>query len=111
MFSELHERWCAFKAYAPGHRFQTIHEHQADAPAWVKPVVVAGAVLSFGIGVALSILPGPAIVFFAVAGALAAMESAWIARALDRAELWFRKRVSRYRRRRERRAKSRSRCE
>jgi hypothetical protein len=59
-------------------------------------VLIAGAGLSFAIGVVLAVIPGPAIVFFALAGALAAAVSAWVARVLDRAEVLGRRLISRF---------------
>jgi hypothetical protein len=84
--AQLRSKWRAFRALPPGERFQTIHRQQARAPVWVKGLMIAGAVIALGIGVVLSVMPGPAIVFFAVAGVLAAVESRSVARALDRGE-------------------------
>jgi hypothetical protein len=86
LLSKLRSEWRAFKALPPGERFQTIHQQQARAPVWVKGLMVAGAVIALGIGVVLTVMPGPAIVFFGLAAALAAIESRWVARALDRGE-------------------------
>lgn len=100
MLAKLKKRWREFKAFPVGRRFQTVHERQADAPAWVKPLVIGGAVLSFAIGVVLAVIPGPAFVFFGLTGALVAIESAWAAKKLDRAEVATRKLIARFRRRR-----------
>jgi hypothetical protein len=104
VLSKLRGKWREFKAYPVGKRFQTVNERQADAPAWVKPVVIAGAVVSFAIGVLLSIMPGPAFVFYGLTGALLAIESAWVARKLDRGEVAARKLITRFKRWRSRRA-------
>lgn len=87
VLTKLKAKWRELKSYPIGKRFQTVHERQKGAPAWVRPAVIAGAVVAFGIGVLLSILPGPAFVFYGIAAALAAMESAWAARFLDRVEV------------------------
>jgi hypothetical protein len=100
MFSKLKKNWRAFKLSPVGRRFQIVHERQAHRPAWVKALMINGAFAAFGVGVVLTVLPGPAVVFFAVAGALAAAESAWVARNLDRAEVAVRKRIARLRHRR-----------
>jgi hypothetical protein len=100
VISKLKKKWRGFKASPAGKRFQTVHDQQADAPAWVKPLMIAGAVIAFGIGVVLTVVPGPAVVFFALAGALAATESAWVARGLDRGEVVARRLVARIRGRR-----------
>ena len=99
MLAKLKKKWREVKALPPGKRFQTVHRRQSGAPAWVKPVVFAGALIAFAIGVLLTILPGPAVVFYALAGALAAIESAWVARRLDRGEVALRALVTRVRKR------------
>jgi hypothetical protein len=91
MLAKLKRKLRELKALPPGERFQTVNEQQSGGPAWVRPVVIAGAVIAFGIGILLSVLPGPAFVFYALAGALAAIESKWVARTLDRGELALRK--------------------
>jgi hypothetical protein len=103
VLAKLKTKWRELKSYPPGKRFQTVYEKQKDAPAWVKPVVIAGAIVAFGIGVLLSIMPGPAFVFYGLAGALLATESAWAARQLDRAELAARRLHTRWKRWRSRR--------
>lgn len=100
MLRKLKSRWRAFKALAPGKRFQTIHEQQASAPIWVKVLMIAGSVVALGIGVLLTVMPGPAFVFFGLAGALAAIESTWVARGLDRGELFVRELIARRKHRR-----------
>jgi len=59
-------------------------------------VVILGAVISLGIAVLLSVLPGPAFVFYGLAAALLAIESLWVASALDRGELALRRRLTRF---------------
>jgi hypothetical protein len=99
VLSRLKDKWRTFKAYRAGTRFQTIHRQQAGASAWVKAATIGGAVIAFAVGIVLTVLPGPAVVFFALAGALAAVLSKRVARALDHAELWVRRVVKRLRRR------------
>jgi hypothetical protein len=99
MFERLHKEWSRFKAYPAGERFARVHERQKGAPAWVRPAMLIGAVVAFAIGVPLAVLPGPAVLFFAISGALLAAQSAWVARQLDRAEVALRKLVKRFRRR------------
>jgi hypothetical protein len=81
-----------------GKRFQTLHTQQKDAPVWAKALMVFGAVLALAIGVLLTVLPGPAILFYALAAAFAGIQSAWIARALDRAEVAVRTQLARLQR-------------
>ena len=62
--------------------------------------MIGGAVLCLAIGIVLTFIPGPAFVFFGLAGALLSIESRWIARVLDRAEVSARKLLARWRRQR-----------
>jgi hypothetical protein len=52
-----------FKALPVGSRFQALHEQQARASVWMNGLVIAGAVVAFGVDVLLTVLPRPAIVF------------------------------------------------
>jgi hypothetical protein len=99
MLSRLRKEWRTFKAYPAGERFARVHEKQKGAPPWVRPAMFVGAAVSFAIGVLLAVLPGPAVLFFAITGGLLAAQSAWIARQLDRAEVALRKLVKHFRRR------------
>jgi hypothetical protein len=84
---KLQRRWRAFRALPAGKRFQRFHEQQKNAPAWVKPLAIVGALASLVIGVVLVFIPGPAFVFFGFAGALLATQSAFVAHGLDRGEV------------------------
>lgn len=99
MLSRLREEWQRFRAYPAGERFARVHEQQKGAPAWVRPAMLIGAVVSFAIGVPLAVLPGPAVLFFAISAGLLAAQSAWVARQLDRAEVALRRLLKRFRRR------------
>lgn len=48
------------------------------------------AAVAFVIGVVLVFIPGPAIVFFVIAGSLLAAESLMLAKTLDHLEIWIR---------------------
>ena len=99
MLAKLRKRWRHFKALPVGKRFQKLHREQRDAPAWVKPVLIAAAIVSLAVGVVLLFIPGPAFVFLGLAGALLAVSSARVARTLDRAEVGARGLMVRLRRR------------
>lgn len=85
--SSLKRRWRAFAALPIGQRFETFHEAQRDAPAWVMPLLIVGALASLAIGVVLVFIRGPAFVFFGLAGAMLATQSRHVARLLDRGEV------------------------
>jgi hypothetical protein len=99
----LKTRWKRFRKLSPGERFQSIHRQQKNRSPVVKAAFLGIAVLSFAAGVVLTFIPGPAVLFFALAGALLATQSLWVARRLDQGEVWVRSAfasVRRWRRRR-----------
>lgn len=78
----------------PGHRFRK-HYDAAHRPG--NELSVLHRILRFVIalvavivGIVLTFMPGPAVLFFALAGALLASESRWLAGALDLTELKLR---------------------
>lgn len=97
--AKAHWRW--FKSLPPGERFEKEHDRHERASQGRSPLFKAIypllAVLSLAIGVVLAFIPGPAFVFFGLAGALMAMQSRAIARFLDRGELRARALHARYR--------------
>jgi hypothetical protein len=87
----------------PGERFMEFHRRmRTDSPSWMHPLYLGAAIVSFAIGVVLAFVPGPAILFFALAAALVATQSIWLARELDRAEMKVREWIDSHRRPRER---------
>jgi hypothetical protein len=108
MLARLKEHWKAFKRLEPGTRFQTHYRQHRQSEAGKSPVrrvlyALAG-VVAFAVGVVLVFIPGPAFVFFLIAGGLVATQSLAVARAFDWCELRgraavkaIRKRVSRQR--------------
>jgi uncharacterized protein (TIGR02611 family) len=83
------EHWRDLKRGRPGRRFQDRYErarHDERRSGLVQrfALIVVGLVCIV-IGLVLSVMPGPAILFFFVAGGLLATESRWIARVMD----WF----------------------
>lgn len=91
MFDRLHTQWRQLKASRPGHRFRDRYErnrHSHDKLKLVWRVVrVALAAVLTAIGVLLVFIPGPAILFFALAGALLATDSLPLAKVLDWTEV------------------------
>src|SRR5690242_10487401 len=74
--------------HAPaGERFQRWHrKKERTARPWARPLYLVGAVVCLAIGVVLAVMPGPAVLFFALAGGLLAAQSATVARFLDATE-------------------------
>lgn len=79
------------KRHEPGERFGAFYREQHHQPVWVKVVLFALAFVAFAIGVVLAFIPGPAVVFFALSLALLSVQSRFVARMLDRAEVRGRK--------------------
>ena len=90
----LKKQWQALRRLPPGERFQTrYHEEQRSRlgrSRWKQALSLILVPLSLGIGVVLMFIPGPAILFFLIAGALLSSHVLWVARALDWAELRLR---------------------
>ena len=90
----LRDNWDDLHHSRPGHRFQDHYAHAARSrgrDAWIfRAGKIAVAVVLVLIGIAEMVFPGPAIAFFAVAGALLATESRTVARLMDWAELRLR---------------------
>ena len=103
MLSRLKHRWSAFKRLEPGQRFQTEYRRHRESEAGKslahRVLYLVLGVVALAVGVVLAFIPGPAIVFFLLAGALFAMQSLWVARALDWTELRTRALVKAMRRR------------
>jgi len=55
---------------------------------WARALTLLGVVVCLVIGVILAFIPGPAVLFFALAAALTATQSRWLACKLDRAEIY-----------------------
>ena len=87
MIDELKKPWRVFRDAKPGKRFEKLHDARSDSP---PPIVsyAAGAVLLAG-GVVLLLIPGPGLFLIAFGGALIARQSLWLAKRLDRFELFF----------------------
>ena len=80
-----------------GRRFQDRYEAAREARkdgSWRRRAVrvfrLLVALVAFVIGVFLMVLPGPAILFFLIAGGLLAAESIYVARLLDWSEVKLR---------------------
>lgn len=90
----LKRDWRSVRQGRPGHRFVDHYERSVrsrDRRGNLARVIgFSVALLAFGIGVVLSVIPGPAIPFFLIAGALLAGEFRFAARFMDWLELRLR---------------------
>lgn len=90
----LKSKWQGLKKGAPGERFQAAYAHarrrRQTTPLWQRAVQFGLAMVALALGVIFAVIPGPAVVFFALAGALLATESRAVAIALDWIELRLR---------------------
>jgi hypothetical protein len=105
MLERIKSKWAQLKRYPPGQRFEKFRRAEQGKPHQVRVLYVGLAVLSLIIGVVLVFIPGPAVLFFALAGALLATQSLWVARKLDRLELNARSVAASFRRWRRKRAR------
>jgi hypothetical protein len=91
MNSTVRQQWRQFKRARPGHRFEMRYEHhQRTGGTHAAPrrlLLWLAAVASTVIGVVLIFVPGPAVLFFLIAGGLLATESRALARCMDQIEL------------------------
>lgn len=91
MPTTFHRKWHLLPAGRPGERFRSrYHEHQRSRRgrglgAMVLRFVLAGVCVA--IGFILVFIPGPAVVFFLIAGALLATDWLAVARLLDWGEV------------------------
>jgi len=94
----------ALRRSRPGRRFQDHYERtrrgRDGRSAWARIVRLTLATVAFAIGLVLTVLPGPAVLFFLVAGTLVAADSLAVARFLDRGELSLRAAWDRFRKKR-----------
>jgi len=100
------KHWHDLRCSRAGRRFQVFYEaHATHRLGWARCLTLFAALVSFVIGVVLAFIPGPAVVFFALTAALLSTQSRWLARKLDRSELYVHALWRKHRRRRrERRA-------
>jgi hypothetical protein len=88
---QLRKHWRELQRGRPGHRFQSRYERarrtQNRGGAGKRIALIVLALVFLAIGAVLSVIPGPAIPFFFVAGGLLAAESRPVARFMDGCEV------------------------
>jgi hypothetical protein len=91
---KLKRQWEVLKRGKPGRRFveryQAAQRKENRATLATRIVRFGIAAVAIGLGVVFAVIPGPAIVFFALAGALLASESRGVARFFDWCEVKIR---------------------
>lgn len=98
------KKWHFIPRGKPGQRFRDRYHRQHRArqsrPVALIPMLIRLflALLAFLVGVVLVFIPGPAVVFFFLAGGLLATDWLSVARLLDWSEVHLRKLASRMRR-------------
>jgi uncharacterized membrane protein YbaN (DUF454 family) len=88
---QFREHWRDLCRGRPGRRFQARYERSKQEEARSHPVkrilLICLAIVFLAIAIVLMVMPGPAFVFFILAGALIATESKGVARFMDWAEV------------------------
>jgi hypothetical protein len=91
---QFREHWRDLQRGRPGRRFQARYERSKQENGRSGPakriLLICLAVVFLAIAVVLMVMPGPAFVFFILAGALIATESKAVARVMDWAEVRIR---------------------
>ncbi len=91
---KLKRQWEVLKRGKPGRRFaeryQAAQRKENRATLATRIVRFAIATVAIALGLVFAVIPGPAILFFAIAGALLASESRGVARFLDWCEVKIR---------------------
>src|SRR5258708_7411636 len=94
MPATLKGQWHGLRRSPPRRRFQdhyaSAQQERARSPAWRRALRIGVAFAMMLTGLIFVFIPGPAILFFAVASALFAAEWLGFARGLDWIELRFR---------------------
>lgn len=95
MFTHLKQHWSQLRHAPPGERFErryrASHGQGSRRSILRRVLLVVLAVALTAVGIVLMFIPGPAILFFFLAGAIFAEESRWVARLLDRLEVRLRR--------------------
>jgi hypothetical protein len=78
VFTRIKQTLQRLKKHEPGERFGAFYREQKDKPLGVKIAFFVLAFVSFGIGVVLAFIPGPAVLFFALTGALLSTQSRFV---------------------------------
>ncbi|MEJ1974350.1 MAG: hypothetical protein WDM96_18390 [Lacunisphaera sp.] len=94
MNTTLARQWRSLSSGTPGRRFRDrYHRNQRDKNQhWLGRVLrVVFAAAAFTAGIVLTVIPGPATPLFFISGALIAADWLWMARVMDRLEVWLRK--------------------
>jgi hypothetical protein len=100
-FFSVRDYWRELRRGRPGERFMARYEHARAAVKQRGPaqriVMFVLAFVFLAIGVVLTFIPGPAVLFFFLAGGLLATESRFVARFMDSTEVLLRRAVKRIR--------------
>ena len=89
------KNWRELRGGRPGHRFTDRYRRAQESKnrngTVGRIILIAVAVLCVAVGLVLTVIPGPAFVFFILAGGILATESRVVARFMDACEVFIRK--------------------
>ncbi|HNR91446.1 MAG TPA: PGPGW domain-containing protein [Dokdonella sp.] len=102
MFPSLKQQWHGFTSRPAGRRFQMRWRAQRERPRGLlrKLVLIGLGVALLLAGTAMLVLPGPGVLVMIIGAALIGEESLFVARGLDRADVWIARALQRWRARR-----------
>ncbi len=109
MGEPLREQWKRFAALPSGRRFQLRYrQHREKSAGLARKVVLMSLGVAFMLlGMTMLVLPGPGLLVMLIGMALIAESSLFASRLLDRIDLWFARRIKRWRARRAARLEAR----
>lgn len=96
MLKNLKKQWRHFVSLPAGKRFVTQYEeHRARRSSpWARALAMGAGFLLLAVGLVGLVAPGPGLLGVAFGAALIAREFRWLAKALDRTELFLRRQAA-----------------
>lgn len=97
---DIKDYWESFKSSTPGRRFEDFYERRQEerkgSGLWQQVAYMAAGVFLVGCGAVFLIMPGPGLLVIALGLALFAGELRFMARFLDKVEIWLRNFAGRF---------------
>jgi hypothetical protein len=89
VFRALKQRMRRFMVAPSGTRFRAYHERLRQRPSLMRTLIAVGlGLILLALGLVMLVLPGPGLLVATIGAALIAGESLFVARLLDRVDVW-----------------------